>query len=147
MRVEEGRREENSYTVLEPPPPTPHLAKSTSAHVLACEVYSDVFEPRSTVEEEGCHLRSTMEDGCHLRSTMEEGCHLRSTVEEGCHPRSTVEEGCHLRSTEVGEQGHDSGLSSASASTSASTSSSSGPEEVVGEELHSLPWYQASMPR
>ena len=49
---------QHSYSVLEPPslppsPPPPPLTrppKSSSSHVIACEVYSDVFEPSSAAD-------------------------------------------------------------------------------------------------
>merc|ERR1719412_3345746 len=51
-------RDQHSYSVLEPPslppspppPPVNRPPKSSSSHVIACEVYSDVFEPSTGVE-------------------------------------------------------------------------------------------------
>ena len=107
---------QHSYSVLEPPslppsPPPPPLTrppKSSSSHVIACEVYSDVFEPSTGVEPSEGPWK---------------------TLDSSSSPWKTVDpmEGPWKTKVDPMEgPAHDSGLSSASAS----TNSSSGPSEL-----------------
>ena len=103
---------QHSYSVLEPPSPPPppvnRPPKSSSSHVIACEVYSDVFEPSTGVEPSEGPWK---------------------TLDSSSSPWKTVDpmEGPWKTKVDPMEgPAHDSGLSSASAS----TNSSSGPSEL-----------------
>merc|ERR1719278_562153 len=118
---------QHSYSVLEPPslppsPPPPPLTrppKSSSSHVIACEVYSDVFEPSPG--------DPTMEGPWKTLDSRSSPWKTRLDPMEG--------------------PAHDSGLSSASASTNSSSGPSELEMETLGEDLSSAPWFQATMPR
>jgi len=118
---------QHSYSVLEPPslppsPPPPPLTrppKSSSSHVIACEVYSDVFEPsQGDLAQEGPW--KTLDSS-------------NSPWKRGLDPLEGA--------------AHDSGLSSASASTNSSSGPSELEMETLGEDLSTAPWFQATMPR
>ena len=95
-------RDQHSYSVLEPPslppspppPPCSRPPKSSSSHVIACEVYSDVFEPGQSNQRPAEATWKSLESGSSPWKTLQDPT-------EG--------------------SAHDSGLSSASASTNSSS--------------------------
>ena len=110
-------RDQHSYSVLEPPslppspppPPSSRPPKSSSSHVIACEVYSDVFEPGQSNQRPGEATWKSLESGSSPWKTLQDPT-------EG--------------------SAHDSGLSSASASTNSSSGPSE--VEVSAEKSENL---------